>query len=114
MSIYRIRVIYINPFAQRNERSECLVGCELKLVHKMEYFFIYILRCSDGSYYVGHTDNLDIRIAQRQTAFYSGYTSKRLPVQLVYTKTFYSRDEALINGNWNEIAAFSKRTKKIK
>ena len=79
---------------------------------------------------MGRTDNLDIRIVQHQTGFYSGYTSKRLPVQLVYTKTFYSRDEALIserkikkwkktkkealiNGDWNEIAAFSKRTKNL-
>jgi predicted GIY-YIG superfamily endonuclease len=29
-------------------------------------FWVYILRCADGSYYAGHTDNLDVRIAQHQ------------------------------------------------
>ena len=31
-------------------------------------FFAYILRCSDGSYYTGHTDDLDHRFAQHQSA----------------------------------------------
>ena len=38
-------------------------------------FWVYILRCADGSYYIGHTDNLDERIAKHQSEEYAGYTS---------------------------------------
>ena len=53
-------------------------------------FYAYILQCSDGSYYTGHTDDLQQRLAAHQRGAISGYTSKRRPVQLV----FASRDEA--------------------
>jgi len=42
-------------------------------------FWVYILRCSDGSYYTGHTDNLEKRIAEHQSGAIQGYTSTRLP-----------------------------------
>lgn len=57
-------------------------------------FYTYILRCNDGSYYAGHTDDLDLRIAQHQTAALGGYTAKRLPVRLVWSESFPTRDEA--------------------
>ena len=60
----------------------------------MNYFYVYILKCSDGSYYVGHTDNLEIRISEHNLKKYSGYTSSRLPVELMFHQEFYSRDEA--------------------
>lgn len=60
----------------------------------MRSFFVYILKCNDDSYYVGHTDDLEQRLGQHQTKTYPGYTSSRLPVQLVYSQTFESRDEA--------------------
>tara|TARA_R110000868_G_scaffold5995_1_gene34845 strand:- start:1522 stop:1650 length:129 start_codon:yes stop_codon:yes gene_type:complete len=40
-------------------------------------FFTYILKCSDGSFYTGHSDNLEQRIAQHQSGFFKGYTYKR-------------------------------------
>jgi len=46
-------------------------------------FYAYMLRCSDGSYYIGHTDDLDYRLAQHQAGTLGGYTSKRRPVTLV-------------------------------
>ena len=58
-------------------------------------FYIYILKCQDNSYYTGHTENLELRISQHQTGFYDGYTSTRLPVQLIYAEAFSSRIEAL-------------------
>ena len=57
--------------------------------------WIYILQCCDGSYYTGMTQNLERRIAQHQKGAYKGYTSKRLPVKLVYTKDFPSYKEAI-------------------
>jgi len=45
---------------------------------------MYILRCSDGSYYVGSTRNIDLRLYQHGTGLGSAYTRTRLPVELVY------------------------------
>jgi predicted GIY-YIG superfamily endonuclease len=59
------------------------------------HFYAYLLRCSDGSYYAGHTDNLDFRIGQHQTGAMGGYTASRRPVTLVWSETFETRDEAL-------------------
>jgi predicted GIY-YIG superfamily endonuclease len=58
-------------------------------------FWVYILRCADGSYYTGHTDNLEVRIAQHKTGEIEGYTSTRLPVRLVFSEQFPTREEAL-------------------
>jgi predicted GIY-YIG superfamily endonuclease len=58
-------------------------------------FWIYILKCSDGSYYTGHTDDLEPRIAAHQTGAIKSYTSRRLPVRLVYSEQFTTRAEAL-------------------
>ena len=57
-------------------------------------FYAYMLRCSDGSLYVGHTDNLEVRLAQHQSGAFEGYTAKRRPVQLVWMDTFRTRDDA--------------------
>jgi predicted GIY-YIG superfamily endonuclease len=58
-------------------------------------FFVYILRCSDKSYYIGHTDDLDQRVAQHASGI-SGYTATRQPVQLVWFEEFPTREEAKI------------------
>ena len=58
-------------------------------------FWVYILRCSDGSYYTGHTDNLDRRIAEHQSGTIPGYTHDRRPVELMFAETFPERIDAL-------------------
>ena len=58
-------------------------------------FFVYILRCADGSYYVGHTDQLEARIAAHERGEIAGYTRKRRPVRLVFAEEFRTREEAL-------------------
>jgi putative endonuclease len=58
-------------------------------------FWVYILRCADNSYYTGHTDNLEDRIAKHKTGEIEGYTSTRLPVTLVFSEEFPTREEAL-------------------
>ena len=57
-------------------------------------FHAYLLRCNDGSYYAGHTDDLEQRFAQHSTGALGGYTAKRLPVVLVWADSFMTRDEA--------------------
>ena len=61
----------------------------------MQSFFVYVLQCSDGSFYTGQTDDLAKRLHEHQMNHYDCYTSKRLPVELVYYDTFGSRDEAI-------------------
>ncbi len=58
-------------------------------------FYVYILRCVDYSYYVGHTDDLQRRIAQHNAGEIPGYTEGRRPVRLVFVQDFPTREEAL-------------------
>ena len=58
-------------------------------------FWVYILRCADNSYYTRHTDNLEQRIAKHQTGEIEGYTSTRLPMALMFSEEFPTREEAL-------------------
>ncbi len=56
--------------------------------------WVYILECSDASYYVGSTKNIDARLAQHQEGKGSEYTKRRLPVTLVFASEFDGVDEA--------------------
>jgi tRNA/rRNA methyltransferase len=58
-------------------------------------FFAYMLRCVDDSYYVGHTDDLEQRVAQHHHGQIPGYTATRRPIELVWNDTFASRAEAI-------------------
>ena len=59
-------------------------------------FWVYMLRCADNSFYIGHTDNLETRIARHASGDCAGYTSSRRPVHVVYSQEFQTRDEALL------------------
>ncbi len=50
--------------------------------------WMYILECADGSYYVGSTRNLDERVSQHMSGRGARYTSRRLPVKLVYAEEY--------------------------
>jgi putative endonuclease len=54
---------------------------------------VYILKCSDTSYYVGCTHDINDRISRHQKGQVS-YTSKRLPVQLVHQSIFIDKYKA--------------------
>ncbi len=87
-------------------------------------FFVYLLRCSDNSYYCGQTDSIDSRLQQHQEGKI-GYTSTRKPVELVWQGEFETRagaiefeqqikgwsrakKEALIRGDWEGIKQLAK------
>jgi putative endonuclease len=59
----------------------------------MSHGVTYTLECADGSYYVGHTDNLEGRLAAHDHGHYDGWTAKRLPVRLEWSETFTTRDD---------------------
>ena len=46
--------------------------------------YMYILECSEGSYYTGSTKDLIRRLEQNQSGEGANYTSKQLPVKLIY------------------------------
>jgi len=88
-------------------------------------FWVYILRCRDGSYYIGHTDDLDKRMAEHQQGKGSLWTRTRRPVELVWSDwagerydalSFERRvknwsrpkKEALIAGDWERVGYFAK------
>jgi len=60
---------------------------------------MYILECSDHSFYVGSTTNLDRRLAEHQQGSGARYTKTRLPIKLVYIEEYpriadaYSREK---------------------
>jgi predicted GIY-YIG superfamily endonuclease len=59
-------------------------------------FWVYLLRCSDGSYYAGHTDNLEGRLWQHREGIGCDWTSRRRPVELVWSEAVPTRYEALV------------------
>ena len=61
----------------------------------MKKSWVYILRCSDGTYYTGCTSDLENRISQHKEGLYDGYTSKRLPVDLIWKTEFKSISNAI-------------------
>ncbi len=94
-------------------------------------FYTYLLRCSDGHFYVGHTDDLDMRLSQHQSGEIAGYTQKRRPVSLAWSEQFQSRDdafaaerqikgwsrakkEALILGDWDLLQSLSKSARVLR
>ena len=87
-------------------------------------FYVYIARCSDGSFYTGHTDDLPRRIAQHNAGYIQGYAHHRRPVTHVFSENFPKRidalererqiegrsrrkKEALIAGDWEMIRRLS-------
>ena len=72
-------------------------------------FWAYMLHCRGGSFFTGHTDDLDLRIAKHQTGFYPGFTRDHLPVELVWSQEFGTRYEALTAEH--QIKGWSRRKK---
>jgi predicted GIY-YIG superfamily endonuclease len=58
-------------------------------------FWVYILKCSDDSYYTGHTEDLEVRFAQHQRGSLPCHTRSRRPATLMWSEAFDTRYEAL-------------------
>ncbi len=57
--------------------------------------YTYILRCADGTYYTGWTNDLDKRLAAHNAGSAAKYTRPRRPVELVYHECFATKEEAM-------------------
>jgi len=88
--------------------------------------WVYILRCGDGSYYAGSTPDIERRLAEHRSRQGGMYTTRRLPIQLVYSyetptieEAFYlerqvkgwrrAKKEALIRGDYANLPDLAKR-----
>lgn len=58
-------------------------------------WFVYIVRCRDGSLYTGCTNDLEARIARHNAGKGARYTRSRLPVKLVFQRKVADRSAAL-------------------
>ena len=58
-------------------------------------FYVYVLRCSDGTLYTGYTDDIRKRLKLHHDGKASKYTRSRLPVKLVTHWTFSSKSDAM-------------------
>ncbi len=110
-------------------RSRVYRGAEdnLQKLKIMKNFYLYILKCFDGSYYVGYTDNLSQRLSQHDLGKADAYTAHRRPVELVAMQIFKTRieafrserkiknwsrakKEAFIKSDWNELSKLAKKS----
>ena len=57
--------------------------------------YTYILKCKDGSFYTGWTNNLEKRIKDHNAGKGAKNTKSRCPVELVYYETFATKEEAM-------------------
>jgi putative endonuclease len=95
----------------------------------MKQYHVYILLCSDGSYYTGITNDIERRLTEHQSGLNMGsYTYKRRPVKLVFNELFpdvnqaiafekqvkgwrRAKKEAIINGDWHLLPQLAKTAK---
>ena len=56
--------------------------------------YMYILKCSDGSFYTGSTRELEKRVMEHNMGLGANYTRKHRPVELVYYEEFQRVDDA--------------------
>jgi putative endonuclease len=90
--------------------------------------YVYMLRCADGSYYVGSANGNDLtrRMQEHETGAYRGYAFTRRPVQLVWSEYFdriidaiaverqikgwsRAKKEALIREDWKSLQVLARR-----
>lgn len=76
----------------------------------MKKFFVYILKCRDGTFYTGQTSRLPERIIDHMRGEGARYTRGRLPVVLVHAEEYPTRGEAMKREN--QIKRMSRRQKK--
>ncbi len=71
--------------------------------------YLYILECSDGSFYTGSTNDLNRRLDEHQSGEGANYTRKRRPVKLVYFEEYDRIDDAFYREK--QIQGWSRKKK---
>jgi len=97
-------------------------------MYDVQSAWVYMLRCRDGSYYVGSHRGSDVeaRVSMHRQGMGGDYTSARLPVELVWCEAFQfitdaiaaerrikgwsrAKKEAMMRGDWDELPSLSRR-----
>ena len=73
--------------------------------------YLYILECSDGSYYTGSTNDIDRRVEQHNCGQGSDFTKTRLPVKLVFCEEFERVDMAFYKEK--QVQGWSRKKKQV-
>ena len=77
----------------------------------MKLYYVYMLLCADRSFYIGITNDVELRVAQHQIGYSrTCYTFKRLPVKLVYSSEFPDVNDAIA---WEKHLKGWSRAKKV-
>ncbi len=58
-------------------------------------FYVYILKCGDGSFYCGYTNDVEKRFEKHKSGSGAKYTRSRLPLEIVYIEEFETKSDAL-------------------
>lgn len=91
----------------------------------MKFYYVYILRCADDSFYIGITNDIERRLIEHKKGKTRSYTSSRLPINLEWSLACTNPNEAikiekqlkgwsrrkkqaLIEENWDNLVEFSK------
>ncbi len=89
--------------------------------------YVYILRCSDGTFYTGSTSNLEARLWMHQEGRGAEYTKDRLPVTLAWAQEYehvadaygverklhgwsHAKRQAVIDGNWHLLPSLARNS----
>jgi len=92
----------------------------------MQHYYVYILKCNDGSFYVGRTHDVEQRVSEHSVGNGCFFTAQRLPIKLVFVEEMSSeqdaydmemrikgwsrtKKEALIAGDWDKIKMLAKK-----
>jgi len=87
-----------------------MIGRLLRLIVMSFEMTVYILRCADGSYYVGSTkQEVEARVWEHNNLAIDGYTSTRRPVELVFTETYDRITDAIARER--QIKGWSRKKK---
>ena len=63
---------------------------------RKEKWFLYILKCSDGTFYTGITKDIERRLTAHNNGKGAHFTRSRRPVEIIYQETLKSRTQALV------------------
>ncbi|MGD9131617.1 MAG: GIY-YIG nuclease family protein [Candidatus Bathyarchaeota archaeon] len=77
-------------------------------------YYVYILRCKDGSYYTGHAKDVEKRFEMHKKGRGAKYTRMHEPEKLVYTEEFESRGEAMRRERRIKTLSHNKKQQLIK
>ena len=98
-------------------------------VEGMKTYVAYILKCRDGSYYVGSTSDLELRLAQHHSGYFENcHTHPLRPLELIWSQDFSNAEdmvaaerklkgwsrakkEALIDGRFGDLKTLSKKNR---